>query len=56
VRVWVAAEDRLVRRFRIEEENETIRTVTLADLEPNVPLADSLFLFSPPPGVPVFEP
>lgn len=56
VRIWVATGDRLVRRFRIEEENETIRTVTLASLEPDVPLADSLFLFIPPPGVPIFEP
>jgi len=56
VRVWVAVDDRLVRRFRIEEENETIRTVTLADLEADVPLPDSLFVFHPPEGVSVFEP
>jgi outer membrane lipoprotein-sorting protein len=55
VRVWVADGDRLVRRFRIEEQNETIRTVTLADLEPNVPLPDSLFDFTPPDGVEVFD-
>jgi len=55
VRVWVADGDRLVRRFRIEEVNETIRTVTLAELEPNVPLSDSLFRFTPPAGVQVFD-
>jgi len=54
VRVWVAGSDDLVRRFRIEEENETIRTVTLADLEPNVSLDDALFHFTPPPGVEPF--
>ena len=54
VRVWIDEIDRLVRRFRIEEENETIRTVTLSDLEPNVPLEDSLFEFAPPPGVEPF--
>ncbi|MFV1987537.1 MAG: outer membrane lipoprotein carrier protein LolA [Gemmatimonadota bacterium] len=55
VRVWVADRDRLVRRFRIEEQNETIRTVTLAELEPNVALPDSLFRFTPPEGVEVFD-
>jgi len=55
VRVWIGVEDRLVRRFRIEEENGSIRTVTLSRLEPEVPLADSLFQFTPPAGVQVFE-
>jgi len=55
VRVWIAAGDRLVRRFRIEQENEMIRTVTLAALEPGVTLPDSLFRFVPPEGVDVFE-
>lgn len=54
VRVWVAETDDLVRRFRIEEENETVRTVTLADLEPDVVLDDALFRFTPPPGVEPF--
>ena len=56
VRVWIAAPDRLVRRFRIEQENEMVRTVTLAALEPGVPLADSLFRFVVPEGVDVYEP
>jgi len=55
VRVWIGKADRLVRRFRIEEENQSIRTVTLSRLEPQVPLADSLFQFTPPPGVQTFE-
>lgn len=55
VRVWIAAGDRLVRRFRIEQENEMIRTVTLAALEPGVTLSDSLFRFEVPEGVDVFE-
>ena len=54
VRVWVADDDRLVRRFRIVEQNETIRTVTLADLEPNVSLPSSLFDFVLPEGAEVF--
>ena len=55
VRVWIADADRLVRRFRIEEENETIRTVTLAELEPNVPIDPSVFVFVVPDGVQTFE-
>lgn len=55
VRVWIADTDALVRRFRIEEENETIRTVTLSSLEPQVPLDDALFQFTAPPGVQTFE-
>jgi outer membrane lipoprotein-sorting protein len=55
VRIWIADGDRLVRRFRIEERNETIRTVTLAELEPNVAMDDALFVFEVPPGVQVFD-
>ena len=55
VRVWIADRDRLVRRFRIVEENETIRTVTLADLEPNARLDSSLFTFTLPDGADVFD-
>ena len=55
VRVWIAGSDGLVRRFRIQEENETIRTVTLSNLEPEVPLADSLFRFTRPPAATIFS-
>ena len=39
----------------IVEINDTVRTVTLTSLEPNAPLPDSLFRFTPPPGAEVFE-
>jgi outer membrane lipoprotein carrier protein len=55
VRVWVGADDLLVRRFEITEENETVRTVTLSHLHPDVAIADSLFRFTPPAGVDVFS-
>ncbi len=55
VRVWIAVADRLVRRFEIVEENESVRTVTLSRLEPGAALADTLFRFTPPPGVSVFN-
>ena len=54
VRIWVAVEDHLVRRFDITEQNETFRTVTLRELQPNAPLPDSLFRFVAPPGTDLF--
>ncbi len=54
VRVWVATDDHLVRRFEIVEENETVRTVTLRDLEPNASISDATFRFQPPADADVF--
>ncbi len=54
VRVWVDASDYLVRKFEIYEENETIRTITLHNVQAGIDLPDDLFRFSPPPGVEVF--
>lgn len=54
VRVWIGTSDHLVRQFEIVEENETIRTVTLRDLEPNAPIPDETFRFSPPADADVF--
>lgn len=55
VRVWVDQGSFLVRRFEILEENETIRTVILRDLQPNKRIPDAVFEFSPPSGTDVFE-
>jgi outer membrane lipoprotein-sorting protein len=55
VRVWIAPGDQLVRKFQIVEVNESIRTVTLSNLEPNAALSDSLFRFTVPPGADVFS-
>lgn len=55
VRVWIDKESFLVRRFEIIEENETIRTVILDELEPNASISDSVFEFVPPDGTDVFE-
>lgn len=54
VRVWVDANDYLVRKFEIHEENGTIRTVTLSNVQAGIDLPDDFFHFSPPPGVEVF--
>jgi outer membrane lipoprotein carrier protein len=55
VRVWVDEDSFLVRRFEILEENETVRTVILDELQPNDSIADSVFEFVPPEGTDVFE-
>lgn len=54
VRLWIGVPDRYVRRFRIREENRTLRTVTLIPLEPEARLDPALFTYAPPEGVPVF--
>jgi len=56
IRLWVDAENYLVRRFQITEVNESVRTIELSNLRPNVTLADDLFQFTPPPGAQVIEP
>jgi len=55
VRVWVGIQSSLVRKFEITERNETLRTVVLRDLEPNATIPDSVFRFTPPADVDVFE-
>lgn len=54
VRVWVDADDYLVRKFEIYEENETVRTITLKNVQADIDLPDDMFRFSPPAGVEVF--
>jgi chaperone LolA len=54
VRVWIDANDFLVRQFEVHEENETVRTITLSNLEAGIELPNELFTFSVPPGVEVF--
>ena len=54
VRVWIDTGTLLVRRFEITEENETLRTVVLRDLQPDAPIEDAVFRFTPPAGTDVF--
>jgi len=54
VRVWIDERDHLVRRFEIHEENDTVRTITLTDVQAGVDLPADLFTFTPPAGVEVF--
>lgn len=55
VRLWIDAQDALVRRFEITEENGTLRDIRLSNLRPNADLADSLFRFDPPPNTQVHD-
>jgi outer membrane lipoprotein carrier protein len=56
LRVWIDDEDGLVRRFRIEEHNGSMRTFELSSVEKNPTLPDSLFRFEPPEGVRIVAP
>ncbi len=54
--LWIEVGTPVLRRIRIEEENGTVRTVSLSDvrLEPE-DLEDDWFSFSPPPGAQVIS-
>ncbi|MEX0911868.1 MAG: outer membrane lipoprotein carrier protein LolA, partial [Gemmatimonadota bacterium] len=56
IRIWVDAQDSLVRRFEITEQNGSVRRLEMRNLRPNVPLGDDLFEFTPPPNAQVIEP
>lgn len=49
--VWLDTGDHLLRRMRIVEENESVRTVTLSDISLGGKAPDGWFTFTPPPGV-----
>jgi outer membrane lipoprotein carrier protein len=53
--VWIDVTDRLLRKVRIEEENGTVRTVTLATVELDPAIPDDWFRFTPPAGAEVIS-
>jgi outer membrane lipoprotein carrier protein len=55
VRIWVDAQDHLVRRFEITETNESVRRLELSNLRPNTQVSEQLFRFTPPAGTQVFD-
>lgn len=55
VRVWVDVKSYLVRRLEFHDRSQTVRTITLDEIERDVSLPDSLFRFEPPPDAEVFE-
>ena len=49
--IWIDQREPVLRQIRIEDENDTVRTITLerVDLDP-IALDDDWFTFTPPPG------
>lgn len=52
-RVWIGADDHLIHRVEITEDEGFVRTVELDDFRMNPGLAADRFRFEPPPGVQV---
>jgi outer membrane lipoprotein-sorting protein len=48
--VWIDQDDHLLRRVKIEEENESVRTVDLSDIALGAEVPQGWFTFTPPPG------
>ncbi len=55
LKAWVDAEDYLVRRFELVEDNGVTRNIELRNLKLNPSLDDSRFRFTPPEGARVVE-
>jgi outer membrane lipoprotein-sorting protein len=53
--VWIDVDDRLLRKVRVEEENESVRTVTLSNMDPAAQAPSGWFTFTPPPGAQVIS-
>jgi outer membrane lipoprotein-sorting protein len=53
--VWIDASDRLLRKVRIEEENGTVRTITLEGVQLDPIIPDDWFTFTVPPGAEVIS-
>lgn len=53
--VWIDTQDRLLRQVRVEEENESVRTVTLREIELGSKVPEGWFAFTPPPGVQIIS-
>ena len=54
--VWVDVADSLLRQVRVESENGSVRTLTLADVVLNPDVPADFFTFTPPPGAEVITP
>lgn len=55
LKVWVDANDYLVRRFQITEETGALVEFQLNNLETNAQMGDNLFRFTPPAGARIVE-
>jgi len=50
LKVWIDAEDSLVRRFELTELNGSVREFTLSNVQRNPTIPDERFTFTPPPN------
>jgi len=55
MKVWIDAQDHLVRRFIITDTQGLVRHIELHDIVVNLTLPDSLFRFTPPPGARIID-
>jgi len=55
LKVWIDAEDSVVRRFQFTEPSGAVRRIELSGLRLNPTLDDARFRFVPPPGVRVVD-
>jgi outer membrane lipoprotein carrier protein len=55
LKVWIDAQDHLVRRFELTEENGNVRQFELSNLVVNPSLPDRLFEFTPPAGAQIIQ-
>lgn len=55
-RVWIGAESHLIRRVEIHEENGSVRTIAISDIDLDAEPSPDTFSFTPPPGTRVITP
>lgn len=55
MKVWIDAQDHLVRQFEITDTQDVVRHIELRDIVVNLTLPDSLFRFTPPPGARIID-
>ena len=53
--VWIDRDDHLLRRVKIEEENESVRTLDLSGISLGAKVPDGWFTFTPPPGAQILS-
>ena len=54
--VWIESARLLIRRVEIREENGSVRTIALDNIEVDPVVPEGTFTFTPPPGVRVITP
>lgn len=54
-KLWIDDGDGIVRQFETIDANGSARRVRIDSIQMNVPVSDHAFVFTPPPGVKVFD-